>query len=236
MKPSAPSATVFVVEPDATRRAHLETLFRGRGGAVVSSACGEEALAAMKHEWADVVLSNATLPDMAGAALVQRIRSYHERLPVIVLSQPEADEAILAAVTQSLPAPSARPKAQWPASVLVVDDEPKLRILLEKFLQLHGLQTMTAGSGREALEALKTFDATIVLLDIKMPDMNGVEALKHIKALKPHTTGLMITGVEDEHTMQEALALGAYDYLMKPFDLEYLETVLLGKIVLGTDR
>ncbi len=254
MRPSAPSGTVFVVEPDATRRTHLETVLRARGCAVISSACGEEALAAMKHDWADVVLSNATLPDMAGAAFVQRIRSYHERLPVILLGSPSGngagaaalhesvlsstapDEAILTEVIRCLPTPGARPKAQWPASVLVVDDEPKLRSLLESFLQLHGLRTMTAGSGREALEALKTFDATIVLLDIKMPDMNGVETLKHIKSLKPHITVLMITGVEEEHTMQEALSLGAYDYLMKPFDLEYLETVLLGKILLGTDR
>ncbi len=262
MKPLAPHSnappahgTVFLVEPDATRRTHLETILRSRGCAVISSACGEEALVAMKHDWAEVILSNATLPDMAGAAFVQRVRSYHEKLPVIllgplhtngarapatahehVLPVGASDEAIATEVLRCLPAREARPKVQWPANVLVVDDEPKLRQLLENFLQLHGLRTMTASSGREAVEALKTFDATIVLLDIKMPDMNGVEALKHIKALRPQTTVVMITGVEEEHTMQEALALGAYDYLMKPFDLEYLETVLLGKILLGADR
>jgi DNA-binding NtrC family response regulator len=253
MKPSALSGTVFVVEPDAIRRTQLETLLRTQGCAVISSACAEEALAAMKHDWADVILSNAILPDMTGLLFVQRIRAYHERLPVILVGSPTeprpdaaahthllpagaSEETIAAAVTRCLPAPPAHPKAQWPASVLVVDDEPKLRILLENFLQLHGLRTMTAGSGREALEALKTFDATIVLLDIKMPDMNGVEALKHIKALKPHTTVLMVTGVEEEEIMQEALALGAYDYLVKPFDLDYLETVLLGKVLLGTER
>ena len=233
---------MFVIEPDAARRTHLETVLRSRGCAVLSSSCGEEALTAMKHDWADVVLANATLPDMAGAHLIERIHAYHERLPVVLLGNGQglpadaSDEAIMAALARCLPAQPMRPPAQWPASVLVVDDEPKLRQLLENFLQLHGLRTMTAASGRDALEALNTFDATIVLLDIKMPDMNGVDALRHIKALKPKTTVVMITGVEDEHTMQEALSLGAYDYLMKPFDLEYLETVLLGKILLGTDR
>ncbi len=254
MKPSALGGTVFVVEPDALRRTQLENLLRTHGCAVISSACAEEALAAMKHDWADVILSNAILPDMTGMMFVQRIRSYHERLPVILVGSPNgphpeaaaaqthllpasaSEETIVTAVTSCLPTPPAHPKAQWPASVLVVDDEPKLRMLLENFLQLHGFRTMTAASGREALEALKTFDASIVLLDIKMPDMNGVDTLKHIKALKPHTTVLMITGVEEEEIMQEALTLGAYDYLVKPFDLDYLETVLLGKVLLGTER
>ena len=66
-----------------------------------------------------------------------------------------------------------------------------------------------------------------------MPGMDGLTALQQIKRLRPATTVIMVTGLEEEQLMNRALALGAYDYILKPFNLEYLETTLLSKVLIG---
>jgi CheY-like chemotaxis protein len=91
----------------------------------------------------------------------------------------------------------------------------------------------TVGSGEEALKSLERLSPTVVLLDIKMPGMDGLVTLKKIKTLRPNTTVIMITGLHEEGTIDQALALGALDYITKPFSREYLETTLLSKILLG---
>ena len=93
--------------------------------------------------------------------------------------------------------------------------------------------TLAAGSGEEALEVCQGSNPTIVLLDINLPGLNGLQTLEALKALKPSLPVIMITALEEEDVLQEALAHGANDYILKPFNLEYLETTLLTKILLG---
>ena len=123
---------------------------------------------------------------------------------------------------------------RWPCRILVVDDEPKLRAILEQFLTLRGFCVSAASSGNEALGLLERDPSGMtVLLDVSMPGMDGLLVLKKIKASHPHVNVIMVTGLEEEQIMQEALTLGASDYITKPFNFEYLETVLLSKLLLG---
>ena len=89
-----------------------------------------------------------------------------------------------------------------------------------------------AGSGEEALEIFKKERPIVVLLDVKLPGIDGITTLKRIRELSEHAGVIMITGVQDRKLFEVAKKLGAGEYITKPFDLDYLETCLLVRIFL----
>lgn len=104
-------------------------------------------------------------------------------------------------------------------SMLIVDDERKISELLSRFFAARGFQTETAQSGHEAIARLDQTPPDYLLLDIRMPDMSGLDVLREVKARHPALRVVMVTAVEDEEMMQAAYALGAADYITKPFNL-----------------
>ncbi|MDY0041534.1 MAG: response regulator, partial [Desulforhabdus sp.] len=114
--------------------------------------------------------------------------------------------------------------------ILVVDDELIVRESLIGWLKKTGYEVSAAEGGRRAIEMLSEKDYDLVFLDIKMPDMGGIEVLDHIKANFPQTMVVMITAYGSVETSVEAMKRGANDYLMKPFDPEQL-TLLVEKLI-----
>jgi response regulator RpfG family c-di-GMP phosphodiesterase len=104
--------------------------------------------------------------------------------------------------------------------ILIVDDEPSICDILEKFLKKKDFEVMRASDGNTALEVLKKESIDLVVSDIKMPGISGVELLKKIRELDTNLPVLITTGFPTLDTAIEALKLGAYDYLTKPFHLE----------------
>jgi len=117
------------------------------------------------------------------------------------------------------------------ATILVVDDEKEVTELLEEFLSDKGYTVYTAQNGRMAVEITKKIRPHIVLLDIMMPEMDGITTLKELKKIDPAIGVVMATAVKDEELAKSTMAMGAYDYVVKPFNLDYLENVLLTKMV-----
>jgi len=115
--------------------------------------------------------------------------------------------------------------------ILVVDDEIEACNALREFLTLKGYEVDTALDGPTALSKIKEDKPHIVLLDMIMPEMGGVEVLKEIKKIDPDIGVIMVTVVTDHEQAKETLNLGAYDYITKPVDLNYLETVVMVKIL-----
>ena len=116
-------------------------------------------------------------------------------------------------------------------TILVVDDEIYTVRLLKQYLSSKGYHVHTAADGREAIEKVEEIKPHVVLLDIIMPGMGGLDALKEIKKLAPKTVVIMVTAVIDEELAKRALALGADDYITKPINLEYVEKSVLVKII-----
>ncbi len=112
------------------------------------------------------------------------------------------------------------------ASVLLVDDEPNIIEVLEIFLLDEGIEVFTANSGGEALSLLKRQPVDIVISDIRMPDISGVELLKEAREIAPETAFIMITAYASTETAIDALQNGAFDYLTKPFKMDELRDVL----------
>jgi len=106
--------------------------------------------------------------------------------------------------------------------ILVIDDELIVRESLIGWLKKEGYEVRGAEGGRRALEMLKEQDYDLAFLDFKMPDMNGIEVLGHIKGSYPQTLVVMITAYGSVENAVEAMKLGANDYLMKPFEPEQL--------------
>ena len=111
--------------------------------------------------------------------------------------------------------------------ILVVDDEDDVRLFLQDFLSERSLQVEGAGSGEEALTKIAKNEPDIVLLDVMMPGMDGLQCLEEIKKKSPNLTVIMITALKDETRINKAKKLGAQNYIVKPFSLGYLETELM---------
>jgi len=109
------------------------------------------------------------------------------------------------------------------AQVLLVDDEVPFVETMTKRLGKRDLQVVAAFSGKESLEKLKKIPGIeVVILDVKMPEMDGIETLREIKRNFPLTEVIMLTGHATVETGIEGMKLGAFDYLMKPCDIENL--------------
>lgn len=115
--------------------------------------------------------------------------------------------------------------------ILVVDDEEQAVLALHKFLTIKGYEVYTATNAAKALSKVKEVRPHIVLLDIIMPGMGGIDCLKGIKSIDPTAAVIMTTAVSDEEIAKRSLQLGAFDYIIKPFSLDYLETALMVKLV-----
>lgn len=106
--------------------------------------------------------------------------------------------------------------------LLIVDDEERFLSTTQKLLLKKGYDAFTAGSGSEALDLLKRHTIHVVILDVKMPKMDGIETLKEIKRQFPLVEVIMLTGHATVESAVDGLKSGATDYLMKPTDVEDL--------------
>ena len=106
------------------------------------------------------------------------------------------------------------------ATCLVVDDEVRLRQVIVRLMEADGFRCREAGSGTEALELLDAAPAMLVISDLRMPRMDGVELLRQLRARHPDTAVMLVTAVADVEVAVSCLAMGAMDYLTKPFHLE----------------
>ena len=116
---------------------------------------------------------------------------------------------------------------------MVVDDDPKHLKLLGLKLTEEGYRVITVQSGKDALEAIKIEKPGLVLLDMLMPDMDGFETLKRIKTIDPDIPVAMVTSVWDNDEANRAIKAGAYEYITKPVNMEYLKQAILIKLFPG---
>jgi DNA-binding NtrC family response regulator len=106
--------------------------------------------------------------------------------------------------------------------LLIVDDEAELMTILCEILSGHGYETAGYTSGAEALERLKEQDFDLPLTDLMMPEMDGIELLQAASAIDPDIVRIVMTGQATVQTAVEAMKIGAFDYIMKPFKLDTL--------------
>jgi CheY-like chemotaxis protein len=185
---------------------------------------------------------------MPAESLLDRIRAAGDHVPVLLICGDRTPEhtALVQRVQTCLPralsarlvtaevdlwlgapapaAPSA--PANGHGRVLLVDDEERLRTLVQQFLELNGFTVDTAGSGEEALRKIEQSEPQAVVLDVRMPGMDGVLALKKLRLRHPQLPVIILTHADDEKTRDEAMALGVRCYLTKPLNFGLLKEAL----------
>ncbi len=113
-----------------------------------------------------------------------------------------------------------------PLKILIVDDEEELVSALVERLSLRGFEAHGVTNGAEALQFLETGSCDVVLLDVKMPGLGGLEVIRRIKTQPSGPEVILLTGHGSEDSVEEGMALGAFDYLMKPVKIDRLIRVL----------
>lgn len=117
------------------------------------------------------------------------------------------------------------------SSIMIVDDEPDILLVLGEFLTTEGFKVLTAKSGEQAIEKITQMKIDLVLCDIAMPVMNGIETLRELRKIIPNLQVIMITAYRDAEKVVDAFRLGAFDCVFKPFDLKYLRQVVRNKLL-----
>ena len=116
------------------------------------------------------------------------------------------------------------------SKLLIVDDESDIREFARNFFKKRNIEVSVASGGCQALELIARESPDLVLLDVKMEEMTGIEVLRQLRVSHPSIKVIMVSGVEDEETIKEAKALGVIGYIHKPFILEELEKIVLAQL------
>ncbi|GMK38768.1 hypothetical protein PCCS19_18220 [Paenibacillus sp. CCS19] len=173
------------------------------------------------------VIAIAGLVVVAGLALLFRMKQPHRYEPESV-SEGENNSLSDAVHLEELShkdhvAPVVRAHADRP-SVLLVDDHPLMRQLMTEVLTQTGIGVVSAGSSQEALELLKQYRVELVLTDVQMPGMDGIELLRRLRSMKGNPNAVIpcvfMTGSLDDEKRREAERLGALAFFTKPFDIQ----------------
>ncbi|MBI4115743.1 MAG: response regulator [Candidatus Omnitrophica bacterium] len=114
--------------------------------------------------------------------------------------------------------------------LLVVDDEAEICNFLKSFFEDRDFEVQTALSGEKAMELVSTFRPQVILLDIKMGNVDGLNVLQQVKSKNPKIKVIMVTALETTDKIEQAMRLGADNYITKPLSLEYLEKDVQEKI------
>src|ERR1700756_1501176 len=131
---------------------------------------------------------------------------------------------------QASPNPTANPSTANKLRVLIVDDDISMAKFLSSHLLRRAFEVNTAANGEEAIRMFRVFDPNLVLLDVAMTGMSGIDTLERIKQIKPDVSVIMLSAHNDPEVIFRASKLGADDYMSKPFDPKELD-LRINKVV-----
>jgi len=243
---SATRHILLIEENLARRQAFYDVLSRQPSWQVYTACSGQMALIILGYAQPDLVLINCRLPDMAAEQLIIKTRSFASHIPILIFSDESgkkmdakivkmtqatlpyaiSDQLLLATVQLWLSATPLPEQGLQSGTILLIDDEQRMRIIMQNLLELNGFTVISAASGEEGLAKLSQADPQAVMLDVRMPGMDGLLALKKIRESRPKLPVILVTNVDEPSTREEAMRLGATAYVTKPFNFDGLKEVL----------
>jgi len=253
-------ATILVIDDERLLCDLLREMLRRHGHEVFTAYSGREGIESHRQRRPQFTLLDLHLPDMNGIAVLRRIRESDPTAAVVILTGASSDklereaqdlgvtdflikglspEVLIEAVTRALqpqPLSETRPQPeekQNGISILLVDDERPICEMLTKYLTPRGYRVHTAQDGPAALALAEQERPQLIVLDIHMPGMNGVDVLRKLRAKKFSGGVMMLTGCEDHALLKEALDLGSIDIVGKPADLERIGLAIEVSLILA---
>jgi DNA-binding response OmpR family regulator len=236
---------ILVVDDDYAIRDVLVSLLQDQGYRVEGAASGPEALGIARRLKPQLILLDIVMPGMSGVETLMKLREEDAMSTIIMISGHPDREKVMQALDLGAHSFIQKPfdlnylervllvkiaMGQAIEQILVVDDDDSIRDMLVSFLQDQGYGVKGAASGAEALALARRLKPQLILLDIVMPGMSGIETLKMLRKEDALSTIVMMSDQPDGESVIQALDLGADSFIEKPFDLKHLKRVLLVKI------
>jgi len=225
---------ILVVDDQAGIRLTLKGILSKKGYEVMVAPDGPTAIEIAKNTQFQVILMDIKMPGMSGVETFIKIKDINPQAVVIMMTGFALEEDIQRAIQQGAYTVIHKPfeldkflgiieeclKNQ--TLVLVVDDQVDSRELLKTILKKRGYRVMEAGSGEECMKAVKERLFQVILLDVEMNGIDGIETLKEVKKIRPDVGVIMVTAHSEAELVEEAMRLGSYQFIEKPLDVRRL--------------
>ena len=232
MKKNNVKSNVLIVDDLRSIRLTLGGILEDEGHDVVTVEDGYGAIEAVKRSHFDAIFMDIKMPGINGVQTFREVKKVSPETAVIMMTAYSVEDLVKEAFEEGAYAVVYKPfdiekiiaiideLIEEKILILVVDDRFADREMLQVILEDRGYRVATASSGAEAIEMVKSRHYDIVFLDVRLPDMNGVETFEQVKEIDPQATVIMMTGYTEEDLVKSAVNTGAYTCLHKPFDME----------------
>ena len=233
---------ILVAEDDAISLRIIVSILKKQGYDIITAMNGRDAIEYLNKEGlVDLIISDIMMPDIDGLGLLNYVKNNKKfkNIPVILTTTLNDQETVMKAMKIGVSGFLVKPFTReiliskinniidsLPGSILIVDDEDIIKTLLKRIIENDGYKVVTASNGNEGLDIIEKQNISVVVSDIKMPGMSGVELLKSIKSKYAQMPVLLMTGNSLEFSKGKAMASGADGFIAKPFNsIEILEKI-----------
>lgn len=234
---------VLIVDDDKIIREQLEKELARNFFRTFTAADGCSALEMFARDSIDILLLDVRLPDMDGLEVLGRVKDIKPECEVIVMTgygnhdiaikslrcgaidyieKPIQSEVLIAAIGRAQEKLSEREDLSYKNSLLVIDDDETTLRLLTRALEKEGYIVYSATNGKDGLNIIENKKIDVLIVDIQMEGLNGIEVLERAKRMYMDIEGIMVTGHRDQELAIQALRAGALDYIIKPVHMEEL--------------
>ncbi len=240
MEKSNGKPNVLVVDDLRSMRLTLGGILEDEGHNVVTVENGYQAIEAVKKTHFDAIFMDIKMPGINGVQTFREIKKIDPKAAVIMMTAYSVEDLVkealeegaytvvyksfdigrILAIIQEL--------LYERILILVVDDLFADRETLKVILEDKGYRVATARDGAEAIQMVKERHYDIIFLDVRLPDINGVETFEQVKKIDPEAAVIMMTGYSEEALVERAISRGAYTCIHKPFDMEKVMTLVEG--------
>lgn len=231
---------IMVVDDDLGMRLTLEGILDEEGYQVIGAADGYQAIELAKKMECSLIFMDVKMPGISGVETYREIKKVRPGAVVIMMTGYSVEALVKEALEEGAYAVIYKPfemeqvisilkDALKTTSVLVVDDRVADRVTMRVILEDRGYHVCEAGTGAEAISMAAARHYDVILMDIRMPGMDGCSAFEEIRRTDPKAKAIFVTGYELEGPVREALLRGAYSVVTKPVDPEGM-LALMGSI------
>jgi len=230
-------ANILVVDDLKSIRLTLGGILEDEGYNVVLAENGYQAIEAAKQIPFALIFIDIKMPGINGVQTFREIKRINLQAVVIMMTAYSVEDLVTEALEEGAYAVVYKPfdiesivsiieSALQKTLILVVDDSFTDRETLKTILEEKGYSVVTASSGAEALAMVKEKRFDIIFLDVRLPDIDGVEFFEQVKAIDPEVAVIMMTGYSEAELMQKVISHGAYTCIYKPFNVDKVVSLL----------
>jgi CheY-like chemotaxis protein len=238
-------ATILLVDDERLTVELLRKIITKHGHTVLTATKGEEGLQLFREHRPHLTVLDLNMPGISGIELLAQIREVDSNASVMALTGHASDEqqrealrlGVSAVIRKSagieLVEEMVLSKLEKKGQILVVDDEPTLCSMLAKRLSMQGFDVRTANTGAQALASIEKSRPRLMLLDMYMPEMSGIEVIRTLRGRGDMLPIVVVTASRDQALLDECLKLGSFDVISKPVDLDYLDMAILVSLTMA---